>query len=170
MSWVGFETTIPALERTKTFHGLDHAVTVIGPWTTNIKLIWCRWNIPFFQIILHRKFIRRNVYVYGLRILDPFWVFQCLSPTWSTEWLGVAEILLTCSRDTRFEFWPMPCVSRPRLFMVSLFTKGQFRDRTSVREGLLLSMSNPVQESSASLVFDAICRVSMRKGQYSGRI
>jgi hypothetical protein len=30
MPWVGFEQTIPALERAKTVHALDRAVTVIG--------------------------------------------------------------------------------------------------------------------------------------------
>jgi hypothetical protein len=29
MPWVGFESTIPALERTKTVHALDRAATVI---------------------------------------------------------------------------------------------------------------------------------------------
>jgi hypothetical protein len=30
MPWVGFESSIPAFERAKTVHALDHAVTVIG--------------------------------------------------------------------------------------------------------------------------------------------
>jgi hypothetical protein len=30
MSQVGFETTIPAFKRAKTFHALDRAATVVG--------------------------------------------------------------------------------------------------------------------------------------------
>jgi hypothetical protein len=31
MPWVGFEPTIPVLQRAKTVHALDRAATVIGP-------------------------------------------------------------------------------------------------------------------------------------------
>jgi hypothetical protein len=30
MDWAGFESTIPAVQRAKTVHALDHAATVIG--------------------------------------------------------------------------------------------------------------------------------------------
>jgi hypothetical protein len=37
MTWVGFETTIPAFERTKTVHALDSAATVIGKYNHELN-------------------------------------------------------------------------------------------------------------------------------------
>jgi hypothetical protein len=42
MPWVGFEPTIPAFERAKTFHALDRVATVIGePHLTINQLSVC---------------------------------------------------------------------------------------------------------------------------------
>jgi hypothetical protein len=35
MPWVGFERTIPAVERTKAIHALDRTATVIGTKSNN---------------------------------------------------------------------------------------------------------------------------------------
>jgi hypothetical protein len=42
---VGFEPTIPALEREKTVHALDRAATVIG--------VWENWSLLILIIIEH---------------------------------------------------------------------------------------------------------------------
>jgi hypothetical protein len=50
MPWVGFEPTIPVLERAKTFHILDRAATVIGTsGLIIIIIINCKWVLTRWQ-------------------------------------------------------------------------------------------------------------------------
>jgi hypothetical protein len=55
MSWVGFEPTIPAFERVKTFYASDRAATVIGQKGTRKWYLWKEsklLNEEFIPIIL----------------------------------------------------------------------------------------------------------------------
>jgi hypothetical protein len=40
MPRVGFESTMPVLERAKTFHTLDRAATVLGIWEYSLHKFW----------------------------------------------------------------------------------------------------------------------------------
>jgi hypothetical protein len=51
MHLTGFEPTIPAFKRAKTFHALDRAATVTGRFLP----------YPFQYIVLYHTFIRRSV-------------------------------------------------------------------------------------------------------------
>jgi hypothetical protein len=64
MSWVGFEPTIPAFERAKTFHALDRAATVIGYsyyWLFKIK-VWVCDDIEWHNV--HTKFNKNRSFGY----------------------------------------------------------------------------------------------------------
>jgi hypothetical protein len=60
MPCVGFEPTIPAFERAKTFHALDGAATVIGLFPT------ARWQISTFWINRSVVKIFRTPHIYTL--------------------------------------------------------------------------------------------------------
>jgi hypothetical protein len=47
MPYVGFEHTIPAFERAKTVHALDHTRTVIGIYPLNLSDI----GVTFFAVM-----------------------------------------------------------------------------------------------------------------------
>jgi hypothetical protein len=51
MSRVGFEPTIPVFDRAKTFHALDHAVTVISIKNRRRKGKRREENISYIKII-----------------------------------------------------------------------------------------------------------------------
>jgi hypothetical protein len=52
MPSLGFEPTIPELEREKTFHALDHAVIVIG--MENIKVLYSDQHDRLYILINFR--------------------------------------------------------------------------------------------------------------------
>jgi hypothetical protein len=95
MSWVGFEPTIPAFERSKTVHALDRSTTVTDP-----KKITCRRKISNYWIILLRS---HSLKVYFLKSVKSAYKANSKTfphqpcrakcrPSDSTLWLTYAKI------------------------------------------------------------------------------
>jgi hypothetical protein len=86
MPWVGFEPTIPAFERAKTVHALDHAATVIGKKKCIYELIIC-------FILITVPLDRMCLFTHSV-ITNPNW-----SRTILLIWCGYCNCLLSLIRS-----------------------------------------------------------------------
>jgi hypothetical protein len=80
MPWVGFESTIPVFQRTKTFHTLDRTVTVIGSTYCTVFQRQSRPAIFPFQIGLPIIILLKEAIFMDIVSLMKTWkIFVCLT-------------------------------------------------------------------------------------------
>jgi hypothetical protein len=101
MPWVGFEPTIPVLERAKTVRALDRAATVIGELLSQILIREMKWSIAL--LLFQSIFFFRKGYASDLDTSYHRW--------WGSMFSSVPPD--KCRDNTSIRPRPLPCSSCP---------------------------------------------------------